>query len=460
MTAGDLAVRETFVGKIGFVSILVIAVVTTLFYGTVHQPVIALFYFAVGLTTIFWVIDSFKTGYFRFDMSLVPFFLVLAAVYGFVQTIPFGTYEAGGLREISRTISSDPHATRLASFHFLALAAFFHFSLVSIDSSKRLRTFVSFVFVFGSIYAFYAILQLVLSPGKIYGIYSSPFANPIGSFVNRHNFAAYMEMAILLPAGVLATAAIKPDRRLVYFTGIGVMGIALLLSGSRGGFVSVIAGVLFLVLLSTIYGKQGNLVLRLGGVALIVAAIVVGSVFISSESTTFSRISETAQSEDVTTNRTQIWNATFGIIGRGMPFGVGLGAYGVNYSRFDPMNGLERVEQAHNDYLEVVAVAGIPGILIGLGFLFFLFRAGVRGVKAHDRYIRGAAVGSLSGIFAILVHSLFDFVLHTTAVAVMFLLLSTIAVVAGRMAEIEPEKKVRKRKPENVTPINPETEAV
>ena len=314
---------------------------------------------------------------------------------------------------------------------------------------------LGFVFIFGSIYAFYAILQLVLSPGKIYGIYSSPFANPIGSFVNRHNFAAYMEMAILLPAGILITAAIKPDRRLVYFTGIGVMGIALILSGSRGGFVSIIAGLCLLVLLSTFYEKKGNLILRLAGVGLIVGAILVGSLFISAESTTFQRISETTQTEDVTTNRSEIWTATIGIISKGMPFGVGLGAYGVNYSKFDPKNGLERVEQAHNDYLEVLAVAGIPGLLIGIGFIFFLFKEGLRGVRAHDRYIRGAAIGSLSGVFAILVHSLFDFVLHTTAVAVMFLVLCTVAIVAGRMAKLEPESK-ETRKPKNVTPINQE----
>ena len=448
---------ESVFGRIGFVLILVIVVLTTLLYGTVHQPILALFYVSIGLLAFLWLIDSIRTGRFRFDSSYVPWTLLAAAVYGIIQSIPFGYYGDGGLEGIPRTISSEPHVTLVASFHFLVLFVFLKCSLVSIDSSKRLRTVLGLVFVFGSIYAFYAILQLVLSPGKIYGIYSSPFANPIGSFVNRHNFAAFMEMTILLSSGILVTAAIKPDRRLVYFTGVGIMGIALLLSGSRGGFVSVIAGVFFLILLSTVYEKRGNLIFRLGGAALIVVAIVVGSVFISAESTTFKRISETATSDDVTTNRTQIWEATMGIISKGMPLGVGMGAYGVNYSPFDSGNGLERVEQAHNDYLEVLAVAGIPGLLIGIAFIVFLFREGMRGIRAHDRYIRGASVGGLAGVFAILVHSLFDFVLHTTAVAIMFLLLVSVVIVTSRMATLEPKREKRKRsKPRNVTPIKQE----
>jgi O-antigen ligase len=106
-----------------------------------------------------------------------------------------------------------------------------------------------------------------------------------------------------------------------------------------------------------------------------------------------------------------------------MPFGVGFGALGVDYTRFDSMSGLERVEQAHNDYLQVLADAGLVGLLIGAFFLWQLYRLGRDSMKIGNTYRKGIAFGALAGLFAILVHSVFDFVLHTTAISVLFLTL-------------------------------------
>jgi hypothetical protein len=66
------------------------------------------------------------------------------------------------------------------------------------------------------------------------------------------------------------------------------------------------------------------------------------------------------------------------------------------------MSGLERVEQSHNDYLQVLADAGIVGALIGLFFLFRLFVAGRAATGIRNDYRRGIAVGAIAGIFAIL----------------------------------------------------------
>ena len=45
---------------------------------------------------------------------------------------------------------------------------------------------------------------------------------------------------------------------------------------------------------------------------------------------------------------------------------------------------------------------------------------------------RGIAVGAFAGCFAVLIHSIFDFVLHTTAISVMFLTLMAMLVASGR----------------------------
>ena len=93
------------------------------------------------------------------------------------------------------------------------------------------------------------------------------------------------------------------------------------------------------------------------------------------------------------------------------------------------------MEQAHNDYLQVLADAGIVGGLLGAWFLYLLLREGFRNVRSRDNYRRGVAMGAFTGCLAILVHSLVDFVLHITAVSVMFLTLMALLVASGRRFE-------------------------
>ena len=414
--------------RTAFVLTIAIAVLTTIAYGAVHQPILALFYLLVALVLLLWAVDSFKSGQIRVSLSWLQLPLYAAAAYGLVQTIPFGTIaETAGISGIPRTISRDPFATQMSAFHFLALGLFFSGSLVLVDSASRIRKLVIAISIFGFAFAFFAILQSVLSPGKIYGIYEARGAVPFGSFVNRHNFASYMEMTIGLPLGMLFAGAVVRDKRLLYITGIALMGVALIMSGSRGGLVAFLAQIIFLIMLTTGAKSRGRLVVKLVFSVLLIAAIVVGSIFIGGESS-LTRIAETAASSDITTDRGHIWSVTTSVIAHTMPFGAGFGSLGVAYTAYDSYSGLERVEQAHNDYLQVVADAGIVGIVIGLFFLVWLFRSGLAAANVENHYRRGVAIGAMAGCFAVLVHSIFDFVLHTTAISLLFILLMTLIV--------------------------------
>jgi O-antigen ligase len=119
------------------------------------------------------------------------------------------------------------------------------------------------------------------------------------------------------------------------------------------------------------------------------------------------------------------------VIVRNFPFGAGLGAFGVAYTSTDPLSGAERVEQAHNDYLQVVADAGVIGITLGGLFMYFLVRTFLQNLGTRNQYRRAVIIGSAAGVFAVMCHSLFDFVLHTTAITVLFLLLIALMVAAG-----------------------------
>jgi O-antigen ligase len=428
---------------------------TTLAYGTVHQSIIAVFYLSATIIAILWATDCFASGEIRFNTSFVQIPLIAAILYGVIQIIPFGSLsETGGVSGIPRTISLDSFSTQLIIVHLAALLIYFAVSLAYIDTAKRIRTIVFTITIFGFCYAFFAILQSFLSPNKIYGVLEVPFATPFGSFVNRHNFAAFMEMTIAVPLGLLVVGGIPQDKRLIYLTAIVLMGVALILSGSRGGLVSLLAMIFFVIFITTQAKNYGSFILKIGLAVVLITTIIVGASLIGGESS-LTRLAETAESKDITTNRSHIWNVTLEVIKNSPVLGAGIGAFGVAYTPHDTLNGLERVEQAHNDYLQVAADAGVIGLLIGGAFLFILFKTGLKNIKTSNLYRKGVAVGALGGCFAVLIHSLFDFVLHTTAISLLFLTLVSLVVVSGKGQpdELEVETKRKKRKA-NVTPID------
>lgn len=449
-------IEATWASKILFFLLCATIIFTALAYGTVHQPTLAVFYLLAVIVGVLWATDAFLGGVLRLPKSRLQIPLLAAFLYSLVQIFPFGSLtDSANVADISRVISRDPFGTRIAALHFFALLIFFAALLTYLDSAKRLRKIVAVITIFGFVFAFFAVLQGVLSPSKIYGIYEVP-GHPFGSFVNRHNFAAYMEMTMCLPLGLMFVGAVGKDRKLLYITAIGLMGVALLLSGSRGGLVALLAAVFFLVITTTKSGNTKQMALKIGLSVLLLGTIIIGSALIGGESS----LTRIAEADTSATSRTHIWNVTLSVIANHLPFGAGFGAFAVAYTPFDTLNGLERVEQAHNDYLEVLATAGIVGLLIGGFFLFQLFRTGFRHAESSNVFRRGVCVGALAGCFAILVHSLFDFVLHTTAIAMLFITLVSLVAVSGSRfpddrQETEP-KDNRKRRSANVTPFNKE----
>lgn len=310
-------------------------------------------------------------------------------------------------------------------------------SLISIGN--RLKVFVTVVVVFTVGYAFFAILQSIISPGKIYGVYEVSGASPFGSFVNRHNFAAFTTMVLAMPLALVLSGSLEKDRRFLFMVICGLLGTAILLSGSRGGLVAMVAMVISILLLMQRGRGDSRRSFRkqLILVALLVSGLIGGIVFVGGENT-FSRVAETASTGDISTNRLQIWGVTLEVVKEHLPFGAGFGAFRTAYAPFDPTSGMQRVEQAHNDYLQIIADGGIPGVLIGIGFLFGLLRTARKALLVKDKALRVLAIGASCGVFAVLVHSLFDFVLHTTAVALLFL--SQLAVLSAISSYARSEK--------------------
>jgi hypothetical protein len=89
--------------------------------------------------------------------------------------------------------------------------------------------------------------------------------------------------------------------------------------------------------------------------------------------------------------------------------------------------------------------AGIVGGVLGLSFVVLLFYKAIQRAKSRDDFRRGVALAALSGCLAVLVHSLFDFTLHTTANALLFLVCAALATLNGRVENLSRRRRRKTR---------------
>jgi O-antigen ligase len=363
---------------------------------------------------------------------------------------------AGLPLSLSRTLSLDPYATRLVLVQVISLFIYFAATLVFTDSPRRLRTLARTIIIFGFVLAMFGLTQSLTTDGtKVYWFRQLAQSTAFGPFINRHHFAGYMEMAIAVPLGLLFSGAIETYKRPVYVFVSALMGVSLIMTNSRGGLISLVAEILFLVVIAGPGLKEGEsptrkqllrATLLRGGLAAGLAAVLFLGALALGGSGVFSRFLGTVNAEDPTTGRSHFWSVTLDVIKTHPVIGSGLGSLGVIYTRFDSRNGLYRLEQAHNDYLQALSDGGIVGGLLGLSFIVILFRKGFARRKSHDKFRRGLATGALAGCFAVLVHSAFDFTLHTTANALLFLILAAMATMDHRVDEDRKRRRRRRRR--------------
>jgi O-antigen ligase len=307
--------------------------------------------------------------------------------------------------------------------------------------------------VFGFLLAIFGLTQSFTSPTKVYWIRELNQSTAFGPFINRHHFAGYMELTISLPLGLLLAGSIDKEKRLLYLFIAGLMGVALVMTASRGGIISLVAEIVFLVIVTAIWRKQSerrrrtasrlkSIATRVGLAAALIVGLFLGVILLGGEFS-LSRFIDTVNTDDPTTGRAHFWSVTLDMIKANPVVGTGLGAYGVIYTRYDTRNGLYRLEQAHNDYLQVFSDAGVVGGVLALTFVVILFYRAVQRAKSRDDFRRGVALAALGGCFAVLVHSFFDFTLHTTSNALLFLVLAALATMNGRV-EDAPRRRRRR----------------
>jgi O-antigen ligase len=460
-------IRHTLASRFAFLMICLAIVFSALVYGTVHYWALAIFFLAAVAVLVLWLIDSWNLGTLRISRNVLQLPIFGMLLLGLVQLLPLRHPEDIGTHSIPlvSSLSFDPYSTRLILVQTTALLIYFAAVLVFTDTPKRLRLLVRTIAVFGFFLAIFGLTQSFTSPDKIYWIRELPQSQAFGPFINRHHFAGYMELALALPLGLVLTGAIEKEKRFIYLFAAGLMAVALIMTNSRGGIVSLIAEVLFLVATMGLRRrhhkkrKQTDSEERQprirsaatkAGLALALIVALFGGVVLLGGEDALTRIVGSVNTDDPTTGRAHFWGVTVDIIKTHPWLGTGLGAFGVVYTGYDSRNGTYRLEQAHNDYLQTLSDGGIIGALIGLFFIVNLFRMGFTRRASRDDFRRGVATGAMAGCFAVLVHSFFDFTLHTPANALLFLMMAALATMNGRTEDVQSRRTKRPRRTSEV----------
>lgn len=454
-------IRHTLASRFVFLIVCLAIILSALAYGTVHYWALAIFFIGAVSILVLWLIDGWSLESFRISRNVLQLPLLGMFLLGAFQLLPLRHPEDVGTHSIPlvSSLSFDPYSTRFILIQVAALLIYLAAVLVFTDTPKRLRLLVRTIIVFGFFLAIFGLTQSFTSPTKVYWIRDMPQSQAFGPFINRHHFAGYMELALALPLGLVFTGSIEREKKFIYLFAAGLMAVALVMTNSRGGLISFFAELLFLVATIGLRRRHKHKKRELAedkprlksaamkaGLALALVVALFGGVVLLGGEEALTRMVGSVNTDDPTTGRAHFWSVTVDIIKNHPWVGTGLGAFGVVYTGYDSRNGLYRLEQAHNDYLQVLSDGGIVGALLGLFFLVGLFRMGFARRESRDDFRRGVATGALAGCFAVLVHSFFDFTLHTPANALLFLVLAALATMNGRVEDVQSRRQKRQRR--------------
>jgi O-antigen ligase len=278
-----------------------------------------------------------------------------------------------------------------------------------------------------------------------------------GTYVNRNHFAGLLEMAFPL-AVVLAISAWRqsagqanqaqfnpaqfsltagPALRIAVLLAISACLLTgVVLSQSRMGFISTLAGTAFTMLivpLSWVKTDQAGGSWRRVWRWVVPLALPLSMLVLLPTRELVLRFADMASTRELSKDdRVGIWHDTLRFISAYKWTGCGLGAYEHGFYLFKTTDPVNAVDFAHNDYLQTLAELGIPGTVMA-GVLAGWVVARTLGVVLWRRGAKNweLAVGLFASLVTIGLHSLADFNLYIPANALVFAWLTGVAASPG-----------------------------
>ena len=331
-------------------------------------------------------------------------------------------------------ISPAPYVARADLYFVLAALTLYGLTLSVLTSGRRMALIV-ILMAFAVLHVLVAVIQ---AGGE--NLTWTSFLEEItrasrasGFYVNPNHLAGLLEVLGILGLSITCWSRWPSWSKVcvAYLAGTCYLGVAL--TGSRGGYLSVVASLILFVVLSLLVLRSGgaSLLLRFGGSGLILllAAFFALGLLIHRSGPLRRQV------ENIFTDggRTDLWRAAIEQWKLQPLVGTGGGTY-LFYGRQFRAEGMQAEPvDVHNDYLHLLCEYGLVG---AAGFLLFLsahlrhawrtfVRLGPKRVATGNTPLSDRLalnIGALCAIGAYVVHSAFDFNLHMPANALLLAL--------------------------------------
>ncbi len=339
----------------------------------------------------------------------------------------------------------------------LRYSSYFFFYLLTVQllrNGERIRNTMMFVVILASFIAFVAILQQFSAEGNIYWFRAAPGGAPGGPWINSNQYSAFIEAIVPLVLALFLFYRphyVQPSfrERVVAFFSVpgsnrhllfGVCFIFLVFSVfvslCRGGIITILGSMIIFMLF---YGtKRKNFVKGSFWMVLCLALLAVSFFGWDSIFSEFDR--GFGPGGEVRDGRLTVWHDTLLMIRDYPVLGSGFGTFRDVYPVYQTVVSNGVFEHAHNDYLELLSDGGFIGFLLAAWFCFSVSAYGVKKIKIRrDRFAVLAGIGAVTSIWAMLLHLVVDFNMHSGAVGLYFFFVCglLVAVVSTRYERYE-----------------------
>jgi O-antigen ligase len=315
----------------------------------------------------------------------------------------------------------------------------------SLCRTSQLKALTWLLSAYGFAVAAFALAQSLTSNGKLYWLRTPRFGGWIyGPYVNHNHYAGLMEMLMPIPLVAALFHYADGRRKALAATAAAIMASTIFLSGSRGGMAAFAVQMAILCTILIRRRKGRKVVVVLGAFLVLVAGLAawLGGGALSKR---LASIDTEARTEISGGMRLDIDRDCLKMFVDKPLLGWGLGVFPTVYPKYRSFYTNVFVNQAHNDYLQLLVEMG------GLGFalmLWFVVTAYYRAGKKLDNWekdFNGAlSLAAMLGMSGIMVHSLVDFNLQIPSNAALFYVLCVVAAMEPRFSAFS---RVRHRKP-------------
>src|SRR4029077_11542996 len=251
-----------------------------------------------------------------------------------------------------------------------------------------------------------------------------------------------MEMLLPIPLVLCLTRLAHSKERIAAAAAAAVMAGTIFLSGSRGGMLALFGELIVLAVVLVKQRRDLRTAVGLGVFLLVVVGLLTwlgGDELLRRLATV-----ETAHTDLSAGMRLQINRDGLRMFWGKHVLGWGLESFPVVYPQFRSFYTNFFVNQAHNDYLQLLVEMGVLGFATMLWFLIVLYRSALRKIGNWTSQVTGAmTLACILGFTGILIHSAVDFNLHIPANAALFYVFCTIAAADPLLHPMRKRKPIR-----------------